>query len=139
MSSTKMFMDGEGAVQVAGARYEYEYNDNGNISEIVALNYNPDIEDYENMSKIVYGEYFDVSSSISAIEARDSEVHYSFDNGVLAVNCAAMTGVAVYSVSGACVARAAGHESVTLDLNSLASGLYIVKIEGTTVSVRIVK
>ncbi len=131
--------DGEGAVQVAGARYEYEYDDNGNISEIVALDYNPDIEDYENVSKIVYGEYSDVSSSISAIEARDSEVHYSFDNGVLAVNCAAMTGVAVYSVSGACVARAAGHESVTLDLNSLASGLYIVKIEGTTVSVRIVK
>lgn len=131
--------DGEGAVQVAGARYEYEYDDNGNISEIVALDYNPDIEDYENVSKIVYGEYSDVSSSISAIEAGDSDVNYSFNDGILAVNGNSLTGVSVYSVSGACVARAAGVESVSLDLNALASGLYIVKVEGTPVSVRIVK
>lgn len=131
--------DGEGAVQVAGARYEYEYDDNGNISEIVALDYNPDIEDYENVSKIVYGEYSDVSSSISAIEAGDSDVNYSFNDGILAVNGNSLTGVSVYSVSGACVARAAGYESVTLDLNSLTSGLYIVKVDGTAVSMRIVK
>lgn len=131
--------DGEGLIQVAGARYEYEYDDNGNISEMVALDYDPEIEAYENVSKTVYCEYSDVSSSISAIEARDSDVNYSFDNGVLVVNCTAMTGVSVYSVSGACVARAAGIESVSLDLNALASGLYIVKVEGTPVSMRIVK
>lgn len=133
------YYDGQGAVQVAGARYEYEFDDNGNISEMVSLDYNPETEEYENVSKIVYGDYSDVSSSISAIEARDGDVNYSFNGGILAVNCTSMTGVSVYSVSGMCVARAAGTESVSLDLNALASGLYIVKVDGTAVSMRIVK
>ncbi|HBI57790.1 MAG: T9SS type A sorting domain-containing protein [Duncaniella sp.] len=131
--------DGEGAVQVAGARYEYGYDDNGNISEMVALDYEPETGEYENVSKTVYCEYSDVSSSVSTIESGDSDVTYSFDSGILSVNSTAMTGVSVYSVSGACVARAAATESASLDLNALASGLYIVRVEGTPVSVRIVK
>lgn len=75
----------------------------------------------------------DVLASISAIGADDCGIEVEFVNNQLHIYGAGNAAVEVFSTSGALVSETHGEEVV--NLNHLASGVYIVRINNYTTKI----
>lgn len=94
--------------QVDGSKADYTYDDNGNPTEVVISLYSYDDGEYLPDSKIVYGEYTDVSAGIDNVLAGKRE-----------------DGFTVYNLQGTLLLKGASADSMA----ALPAGLYIINGE----------
>lgn len=88
----------EGVTEMlSGEKYDYQYDENGNPTEVVLSIFDYESEEYIPESRTVYGEYRNVAGIRSV--ASDANVKYFVADGVLYVQAAGLTGASVYNVT----------------------------------------
>lgn len=73
---------GQTTETVAGYTYDYRYDAAGNPTEIIISGYDYDAGQYAPESRIVYGEYVDVTSTDSILTEQDGPVEYYNMQGI---------------------------------------------------------
>ena len=104
--------------------------DGNNIT--IATTVGDKVYDLAEISKIT----FDLSTSVvDNIEAALDDINVSVSGGVLTVSASADVPLTlnVYNLRGILVSSQQGTESLSVDFNSMASGLYIVKANNKTI------
>lgn len=106
LSDIQSETDEEGKMEIfAASRYDLVYDADGNLREMTANEYDYETKEYFPMSRMVYGDYLDVTAGIDSVTAASGE-----------------TGYTVYNLQGVLVKQAADAAS----LRALPAGLYIV-------------
>lgn len=111
---------------IAGQKYDYVYDDNGNPEEMTISYYDEELEEYVPESRTVYGNYIDVAGIESAVV--DNDIKISLIGRTLTVSSGE---VKVYSMQG--IVLASG--TAQLDLSALPSGVYIAATAGRSVRI----
>ncbi len=122
---------------ISGEKYDYQYDENGNPTEVLLSIFDYESEEYIPESRTVYGEYRNVAGIRSV--SSDANVKYFVADGVLYVQAAGLTGASVYNVQGVCVASVSGTDAVAIDMQSLPAGVYVARVAGVSAVVRFVR
>lgn len=115
------------------------YDANGNLTEVTTSYYDFDVEEYVADFRTVYGEYVDAAAGIESVVA-DTKAQWNVCDNTVAASAPGLKGLTVYNLQGVAVAKAAAEaSSASVDLSSLASGIYLIHADGTGATYRFVK
>lgn len=79
--------------------------------------------------------HFDLTTSIDDINADLGDLKVTIAAGVMTVTADAPVAIKVYGLNGIVVASASGNGSASVDLNTLAKGVYVVKANNKVIKV----
>lgn len=89
--------------------------------------------------RTVYGEYVDAAAGIELVVA-DTKAQWNVCDNTVAASAPGLKGLTVYNLQGVAVAKSAAEaSSASVDLSSLASGIYLIHADGTGATYRFVK
>ncbi len=121
---------------VASTRYTYTYDANGNITEKVSDEYDYDSQEYYPSERTAFGEYINAAAGVDDIRADGYQTDWTITAEAVTATAPGLTGLSVYNLQGACVARVASATSATVSTAALAPGIYIIRADGTSAARR---
>ncbi len=111
---------------------------NGNITELIAKNYDLETEAYENLTRFVYSDFINLNTTSAENEVLASALQLypnpTHDNLSIALDLSKVQGasLSIHNLTGQKVLELASLRGETVvDLGHLPSGVYMVRVTGT--------
>ena len=124
--------------QVSGYKYETIYTDFDAIEQRITYSYNPELREYEYLSKVIYSDFINVAAGIETAALNHKTIKV-YDDKITTEN---MNGCKykIFDIEGR-VVKSGIINSSTISIANYSKGMYLIRVftDNDTFSVKIIK